>query len=210
MKSKYSIDYKIDILERGIDKEVATIKRECYKRAKVCYIIDSHEGTLIDKNIDMTEWANWLKDNIEKPKYDCALRLNKSKYNKAKKVRDKIAKLCEGDKAVFITLTFTDEVLSKTSPQTRRRYVARYLKEQSNVYVANVDYSPDKHREHYHAVIEGEADFSKWPYGFVYAEHIRTSRDDLMRTSKYVSKLTSHALKVCQSTPRLIYSRDTL
>jgi len=210
MKSKYGIDYKISVLERGIDKEVSKIFHDCYSKANKTKIFDEDDGTYIETVVDMTEWSNWVKENKEKPKYDCAMRLNISKYNKAKKVRKKIAKLCESNNAVFITLTFTDEVLSKTTAQTRRRYVARYLKEQSKVYVANIDFSPDKNREHYHAVIQGEADLSKWVYGYSYAEHIKTSDNDLMKTSKYVSKLTSHALKVCQTTPRLIYSRDTI
>lgn len=205
MKSKYDNDYKAKVLELGIDKKVRDIKKKCYKMSKF-YYVDEETGQ-IDKVSPL--WQEWFNVNKHNPKFDCALRLEKSKYNKAKKIRDKISQLVKESNAVFITLTFTDEVLSKTSPTTRRKYVARYLKEVSPIYVANVDYSPEKNREHYHAITINRADFSKWKYGFVYAEQVRNHDHDVMRTSKYIAKLTSHALKTSPTT-RLIYSRDTL
>lgn len=204
MKSKFDNDYKALILEQGIDKRVSEIKRDLYKKHKTIRFDDygiGHEASPL-----WEEWYNLYKNN---PKYDCAFRLIESKYRKAKRIKDKINDLVRNNNAVFITLTFTDNVLASTSQETRRRYVARYLKEQSPVYVANIDFSPDKNREHYHAVIMTRADFTKWQYGFVYAEEIRNHDKDIQRTSKYVAKLTSHALKTNAIT-RLIYSRDTI
>ena len=206
MQSKFDNDFKAKVLEEKIDRRVAEAKRECYQRSKYMNI-NEYDG-VVDSVVSPL-WCEWVKVNKNNPKIDCALRLNKSKYNKAKKVREKIEDLVKNNHAVFITLTFTNDVLEKTSPITRRRYVARYLKETSNIYVANVDYSPTKNREHYHAIIMNRADLTKWQYGYVYAEEIRNHDFDVMRTSKYVAKLSSHALKTGLTT-RLIYSRDTI
>lgn len=141
---------------------------------------------------------------------DCALRLIDSEQRKYKKLRDKIDKLVSSGQAIFITLTFTDEILTKTSALTRRRYVARYLKQQSPFYVANIDFSPDKNREHYHAVVSSRCDLSQWVYGFTFAEQVRVHDFDRNRVARYVAKLTNHALKVKQVSQRLIYSRDVI
>jgi hypothetical protein len=137
---------------------------------------------------------------------DCAYLLVQSKRAKARKVKEKIKDIVMTSNSVFITLTFTDEVLSKTSAQTRRRYVSRYLKAQGCRYVANIDFSPDINREHYHAIIDKRVNLKEWSYGFSYAEQVRAHDRDLSRLSKYITKLTSHALKV--DSTRLIYSRD--
>lgn len=140
---------------------------------------------------------------------DCSMRLIHSENAKYKRLRSKIDKLVRGGFAVFITLTFTDKILASTSRTTRRRYVARYLKDTSPFYVANIDFSPDKDREHYHAVIDKRCDFSKWSYGFVFAEKVRVHESDRNRVARYVAKLTNHALKVkCED--RLIYSRSVI
>lgn len=205
MSSKYDNNIKSIVLDSKMPQLVAQLKRDLYKKDRQLTV---EEDGLISQ-IFCPSWEKWKKDNSNDVAIDCAIRLNESKYRKAKRIRDKIADLVVNNKAVFITLTFTNEVLAQTSPTTRRKYVARYLKEQSPVYVANVDFSPEKNREHYHAVIMNKADFTKWPYGFVYAETIRNQNHSIERTSKYVAKLTSHALKT-NVTTRLIYSRDTL
>jgi len=205
MSSKYDNNIKSIVLDSKMPQLVAQLKRDFYKKDRQLTI---EEDGLISQ-IFCPSWEKWKKDNSNDVSIDCAIRLNESKYRKAKRIREKITDLVINNEAVFITLTFTDEVLAQTSPTTRRKYVARYLKEESPVYVANVDFSPEKQREHYHAVIMNKADFTKWKYGFVYAETIRNKNNSIERTSKYVAKLTSHALKT-NVTTRLIYSRDTI
>lgn len=208
MKSKYSKDYKLDIIDRGIYNEVLAVKKDCWKKSTTDYLIQRTTGEVLEKSIQNPEWSIWYKENHDKSKYDCALRMIESKHNKVKKIREKVKELVETGKAVFVTLTFTDEVLSNTSAITRRRYVARYLKSQSDIYVANIDFSP-KEREHYHAIIGCRCDMSPWTkYGFIFVEQIRNQDKDLKRTSNYIAKLTNHAIKV--DATRLIYSRNIL
>jgi hypothetical protein len=208
MKSKYSNDYKSSILQEGLDRRVANIKKDLYKKSK--YITHDDDG--IVESVTSPLWCDWVKVYKNNPRYDCALKLNESKYRKAKKVREKISDLIKDGRAYFLTLTFRNDVFEKTSPETRRKYVARYLKEQSPVYVANIDFGGKKGREHYHAIVEGKIDYKYWfdNYGCVVAELIRNQDNDVKRTSKYLSKLTNHALKVQGIVPRLIYSRNTI
>ena len=191
--SKYNNDLKSYVIYYRIYDFVKDKKREIYKNSE-------DTETLLS-------WVSYLRN---KDTTDCALRLLESDYRKSKKIRDKIAELVASGQAVFITLTFTDDIMSKTSLLTRRKYVARYLKQQSKVYVANIDFSPKKEREHYHAVVSNVCNLKEWTYGFAYAEKVRTRANDSIRVARYVAKLTNHALKVKALNIRLIYSRNVL
>lgn len=205
--SKYDNAFKQNVLLEGIDKQVAKTKREEYKKSIEKVIDDNGIVETIMVNGCYYDFIDYCK-NV--PVLDCAMRLNESKYRKAKKVRDKISELVLSGKAIFITLTFTDNTFAKTSVITRRRYVARYLKANSKNYVANIDFGAIKGREHYHALVDNDIDFTKWhKYGAIKVERVKTSESDLSRVALYVSKLTNHALKVGENAPRLIYSRST-
>lgn len=143
--------------------------------------------------------------------YTMAKNVSRSTYERYKRVFAKTSQMVLSGKAVFLTLTFTDEVLFKTSPETRRRYVSRALKAISEVYVANVDYGLKKMREHYHAIVlfdgDGFKETFQWPYGFFDAERVRTSEGDSKATSKYITKLSRHSMKDTGRAVRLIYSK---
>lgn len=199
-RSKYSKDFKVKVLENEVVKDLMTDKKDNYKN-----------GIAIPFNIDdkVVYFDNWETYSAmmrgESSEFDCACLMIRSKQAKARKVKEKITNIVMNHNAVFLTLTFTDEVLVKTSEKTRRKYVSRYLKECSDEYVGNIDFSPEIGREHYHAVVSKRVDTSKWVYGFAKAEQIRAHDRDLCRLSKYITKLTAHALKV--DATRLIYSR---
>ena len=151
-------------------------------------------------------------------KYDLTLaehiKLHSMNYNRYKRVlylRNKVSDIVLNGKAIFLTLTFTDDVLASTSVETRRKYVRRYLKEECEKYCANIDFGSQNGREHYHAIISAKndsADLHKWQYGAINAQRIRASENDCKKTCKYIAKLTAHAIK--ESTGhayRIIYSR---
>lgn len=111
----------------------------------------------------------------------------------------------------FLTLTFTDDVLASTSEDTRRRYVARFLKSISQNYVGNIDYGKLNEREHYHAIVEGDQlDLSSWTYGFTKCIKVGYSDiiTDTARLSKYINKLSNHATKKTTKGKKIIYSRQ--
>lgn len=137
-----------------------------------------------------------------------AEKINLAYYARVKRLKDRIRDmLCDG-KCYFLTLTFNDETLAKTSAQTRRKYVTLFLKNASDTYCANIDFGSENGREHYHAVIKADTiDMTPWDaYGFSNAKKI-ASEDDCTPVAKYVSKLTNHAVKATTKGSRAIYSR---
>lgn len=203
-RSKYEKEQKEFVLDCGYMKELIKDKKTLYKGGNIAVRLVNNEG-VIDK-INFNDWCSYSAVlRYESKDFDCAYLLIRSKQSKARKVKEKIANIVMNNNAVFLTLTFTDKVLESTSAETRRRYVARYLKSTSAEYVGNIDFSPDINREHYHAVVCNRADLKAWKYGYAYAEQVRAHDRDLTRVSKYITKLTAHALKV--NATRLIYSR---
>lgn len=184
-------------------------KRECILGGTLDFVKDKQKELRIE-GFATEDWLTFLNYAKNSDYCDCALRIIDSDNRRFKRIKDKIEKLVMTGEGVFITLTFTDDVLANTTAETRRRYVARYLKQQSSVYVANIDYSPEKQREHYHAVVCKECNLNQWQYGFSYAERVRKSEKSKDKVARYVSKLTNHSLKVKCLTTRLIYSRDCI
>ena len=152
-----------------------------------------------------------------------AERINYAFYKRVKRLKSKITAMLNNGKCLFLTLTFTDETLGKTTAETRRQYVRKYLKEFEVPYIANIDfgvadaYTDDNgnerqgtKREHYHAIIQTDRiDLSEWhKYGAIKLEKIRATQNDNIRLAKYVSKLTNHAIKETTKRACLIYSRD--
>ena len=125
---------------------------------------------------------------------------------RVKRLRQTIEKLLTSGPCWFVTLTFSDDVLSSTSEKSRRRYVSRFLKARG-LYVGNIDFGKENGREHYHAVVQADnIDLSDWDkYGFSNAKKVRLSAKASLRLAKYVAKLTNHAIKESAGNTRIIY-----
>lgn len=135
--------------------------------------------------------------------------LNRASYYRTARLKERIREAVESGSAWFITITFNPETLSKTNEKTRRVYVSRWLKSLTPFYVANIDYGKEKGREHYHAVITSDQRPPKtWSYGFIDILKVATTETDTKRISKYISKLTNHAIKNTTKSKRIIYSRQ--
>lgn len=140
--------------------------------------------------------------------FDECERIVNADKSRRKRLRKRIENMFSMGACVFLTLTFTDDVLQNTDEKTRRVYVARFLKSVSSKYVGNVDFGAENGREHYHAVIVTNTDdFSSWTYGFYKAITVRKEEADAKRLATYVSKLTNHAIKETTKRNALIYSR---
>ena len=139
-----------------------------------------------------------------------AQKINKASYNRRLRLAVRIKDILKNNDAYFLTLTFTDKVLSSTSEETRRRYVSRFLKTISHSYVANIDYGKKNQREHYHAVVKFDTtpDMTVWnnKYGFTCCEKVRKTSDN-KQLAKYICKLTNHAIKETTRANYCIYSR---
>lgn len=137
--------------------------------------------------------------------------LRLSKHDKYQRVNKRIYEMLDYCKnPIFCTFTFSDEVLFRTSKDTRRQYVRRFLKSNGCTnFIANIDYGSENGREHYHAIVDREI-VKKWKYGFTWYKKISPS-DAITKVKKYVVKYTMHALKSTTEKDfkidRLIYSR---
>lgn len=182
----------------------------------------------LDKEFSASRFLSYLGDGgialqsfknaVGEVNYTASKRLSNSARERRRTAFNRFNSLIKDGWCWFITLTFSDDVLASTSHDTRRRYVARYLKSLSGRYVGNVDYGKKNGREHYHALIEIQGvehpDFSAWTkYGFFKALPVGNSESDTKAVTKYVTKLTSHALKKSTTgsgrymAERLIYGR---
>ena len=144
-----------------------------------------------------------------------ALQVNRWKRNK--RIREHLEDIISKP-SLFLTLTFTPEVLASTTQATRRRYVYRLLGAFKVPYIANIDfgdsqdYIDDKgnarkgtNREHYHAVIQlSKINHKKWLYGNMDFKRVYNTND--LRMARYLTKLQYHAIK---SPKRLIYPKRT-
>lgn len=152
-----------------------------------------------------------LKNRFNSKVFQVADNLLSSRYHKVSNIKSRLTDYILTGRAYFLTLTFRDDVLESTSEVTRRRYVSRYLKQMSSNYVANIDFGEDFGREHYHAIIIDYNESILWSYGFMKAMKVGTNESSPVKLSKYITKLTFHAVK--ESTRygltfrRLIYSR---
>lgn len=148
--------------------------------------------------------------NIENYKLikECS-KINQSSYKRTKRLKDRIIEMFNNGECLFITLTFKDELLNNTTPEYRRKLVSRYLKKTSLCYVANIDFGKTNHREHYHAVVlSNKLDLTLWhPYGAIKALRCHNNQISACKLSKYVCKLTNHAIKETTKQIRIIYSK---
>ena len=141
------------------------------------------------------------------------------------RLRRRIENMLSDGETYFVTLTFNNECLSKTSEETRRKYVTRFMDERALQYVGNIDYGDLNDREHYHVVFRSNdlhgihyirnrkgkfhnidcVQFKEWnKYGFFSIEKCSDGNLDKYRLSVYVSKLSNHAIKNSTKQARLI------
>lgn len=192
---KYTKEFKASVVERDIDKAVGRAKYADFRSRG--YFPDEAYFRVFEE---------YGKDSCL-----CAMQLNRNTACRRRRVTEKIGSLIRQGKVIFLTLTFTDEVLSRTSVDTRRQYVRKYLKKHCSAYVANIDFGKKNEREHYHALVVSEGlDYRQWhKYGAIKGERVHDSEKDEKKTVKYLVKLSRHALKDLKGTcPRIIYSRD--
>ena len=224
---KIDYEYKAQILRSGLCEKVNRIDRAVYAE----YALQS-TGEVITTALDY-DTANELRCFLlqqDEKAYKEAKKINNARYKRVTRLKLRIADIlttCESP--CFLTLTFSDETLESTSADTRRQYVRKYLASYGVPYVANIDYGAKNGREHYHAVIGCPVDLDVWndKCGFSLSESITPNRwktvpkkyahlspaeqsermhlDTLARLSKYVAKLTNHAIKETTKRSAVIY-----
>ena len=192
--------YKAKVLASGLCKEVKKHDKDIYKQLE--------KGSISLLDIPFEDAMFCSANGCDLCDLEEARKINNSSNKRVKRLKDRIERYLSMGCCIWLTLTFTDAVLSKTTEETRKRYVARFLKSQSPYYIANIDYGSTTEREHYHAVVMTDfVDMTKWSYGFAYTERIKNHIKTSTKISKYVSKLCNHAIKETTKRSCYIYSR---
>lgn len=136
----------------------------------------------------------------------CCQQIFNSFRKRQGRLRKRIENMITNNDCLFLTLTFTDDVLSSTSFDTRKKYVLRFLNNLNCAFVGNVDYGSENGREHYHCVVACDnVSCNDWHYGAINFKRIINKNS--LALAKYVAKLTNHALKESTNNSRIIYSR---
>lgn len=157
------------------------------------------DEALYEELFDMAEYGQLYAE---------AKRVVASDYRRNTRLKNTLKRYMEQGPCLFLTFTFRQSSLDKTSVPYRRHQVTDFLKKYSNCYVANIDYGGKNGREHYHAFIQcDKVSQSDWKHGNLDWERVRTSSDPLCM-SRYMSKLVNHAVKDTCKRNSLIYSRS--
>ena len=193
-----------DVIRSGLCITEKQVSRAFYAQ----HVLDT-TGEVIYSEMD-TQRAEELQlfhrmFNLEN--WEEARRINHASRARVKRLKTRISSMLKSGECLFLPLTFTDEILRKTTENTRRQAVRRYLKSFGFPYVANIDFGKKNGREHYHAVIQTDhVDYSAYTYGAINGEKIH-SAEDYVKLSKYVAKLTNHAIKETNKRQVIIYSK---
>lgn len=226
------IDYKFksEVLKTDIPKLANQISKAIYAQ----FALENY-GEIIKTNMDYDTAMKTRCFLLEKypREYAEAEKINLARYKRVARLRKRINAILHNSEYVqFITLTFNDDTLAKTSPETRRKYVQRYLTELGCDYVGNIDFGAKNGREHYHAVIADIGDREKWEkYGFYSALFVKAGNERLKKVpkryqaltedeienrmqednekalAKYVAKLTNHAIKETTKRSCILYPK---
>lgn len=159
----------------------------------------------------------YSKEEIEE-----ATKVNNASYKRQNRLQKKALELIQTNSAIFLSLTFSDKVFTEMSKETRKKNITRFLKKTCKSYIANIDFGGKNGREHYHALVVpindkiDQAVYRKMFYDSTidFERVIISSKknSDIESTSKkvskYVSKLTNHAIKETTQQNRIIYSKN--
>lgn len=174
--------------------------------------------TLYLKGLDSNNRNNYLNIFDEDTIIDCFKIYNANRARKRYGLEELI-KWCfaieksnhyKGYYIIFGTLTFSDRVLEKTSKETRRRYVTRFLAKYCESYIANIDYGKKNEREHYHfvALCKEEIKKDSWKYGFDSYRKIESTKNELQKAKNYILKLNNHSYKSSTKNERVIMNKS--
>lgn len=202
--------YKSTILKTDLCKRINKIDKQSY--------INSLDGVIYDNELDSSYFDLLMQYDYKDIQE--ARKINKANFYRVRRLRQRVADMLIKGHCIFCTFNFTDEVLRDTSADTRRQYVRRYLSGFNCDYIANIDFGSDKEyidrkgkvrkgtsREHYHALVCIDKLPMNWSYGYQFLEHVRVKSSSDIKLSKYISKLSNHAIKETTKRCCLIYSR---
>lgn len=191
------IDLGLDLLQKRVSKSFYCQHLLEVHGLVTKPIIPFEEAMQIDSYMIQNFLEQWRE----------AQRINNALYARVRRLNKKIASMIFSGQCIFLTFTFTDEILETTTFDTRRQKVRRFLSSYNCPYVANVDYGKTNGREHYHALIQtNKIDYKKYNYGAINGKRVSGTNSGV-KLAKYIAKLTNHAIKHTTRQNRIIYDR---
>lgn len=137
-----------------------------------------------------------------------------SRYQKVSRIKKRfIYLIARYSYLYFITFTLDDDHINLCDRSRKDMIKSSLYSFSSDIkYICNIDYGKTTERLHYHCIVatNDNKDLSKhlesaYPC-FTYTEQIRLSKTDLKRTSKYINKLSNHAIKDSTKRSRVLYN----
>lgn len=208
---KLSQKQRAELLETGKFAEYRQQKRDYNETVIKAYTDEETAEKMTDKDGNLIAFT---PKGLTEAETKACEQMRNNATRQTKKIEDHVKFLMkqENTDLYFMTFTFNDETLEKTTSDTRRQKVRRLLNP-CNDYILNIDYGTQNEREHYHAIVslnqgtytktgQGRKTkidlFNEYDYGFYSAEPIGTTEKDGEKLSKYITKLTLHSVKVSQ------------
>lgn len=173
---------------------------------------------IIKRRYDYLEYKTMMTDEVsdDLPKYELIVNqcntddlrvienLNRGRQRRIKTlkvfIQNKVFNHAQNN-AYFGTLTLNEDYVGIPLENLKRR-IKRVLLKHCQSVVLNVDYGSINNRLHFHCVVlcdDIEALENDYKFGFTLFKPINLEENDKKKISKYLSKLTYHAIK--SSTP---------
>lgn len=135
-----------------------------------------------------------------------------ARYMKCSRIKKRLVYLLTRfDYIWFVTFTFDNYYINRTT-RTKRDLIKSVLNTHDFKYILNIDYGKSTEREHYHCIIATNINFdvnqyiqSHYPC-FSKSIQCKKGKNDLLKLSKYINKLTNHCIKATTKRQRILYN----
>lgn len=141
-------------------------------------------------------------------------RILKARYNKISRIKQHFIWLYHNRKNLyFITFTFDEQYIKKCD-RTRKDLIKNSLTsfDENGLIILNIDYGKQNERLHYHCVFGTDSDLNLKNFldlfypCFTYTEAIRQDCNSIKKISKYINKLSNHAVKDSTKNSRIFFN----
>ena len=135
-----------------------------------------------------------------------------SRYQKVSRIKKRLVYLLTRYDYIWCcTFTFSNKYIDKCD-RTKRDLIKEVINTHDFKYILNIDYGKKSEREHYHCIIGTNINFdvnqyfqSHYPCHCL-AISCKKGKDDFVRLSKYINKLTNHCIKSTTKRQRILYN----
>lgn len=193
-------------------------KLDLYNKCKKVVYKSFYVGNVSKQELDNSLTTLAMLENANPAEFKEYRRISDAKCARVRRIKKRMFDMIYKNDCLFLTLTFNNEAFKYNTADSRRQAVRRFLNSFNVPYVANIDFGKKNGREHYHAVIQiGEIDYHLWTYGAIKGLRVRNdlkydedgvfTSESVEKISRYVAKLTNHAIKETTRRSVIMYSR---